>query len=179
MSIFACTHVPTCLLLDSKASEMLVGIRIDDSDHSAIFFSARIHCIASSRAHTRSHAYAQWIWFEHARGFLACEAFWMLVGIHADVSDHHPIFKDTIPLQSLTIPFFDSRHIQGRPAMLRTRTAASPPKPSDTIVRLFFRILRMCDPITKPVNGLMCECMHTYAHTHVLTHAQTSVHMGK
>ena len=48
----------------------------------------------------------------------------MLVGIHADVSDHHPIFKDTIPLQSLTIRFFDSRHIQGRPAMLRTRTAA-------------------------------------------------------
>jgi hypothetical protein len=134
-------------------------------DHPAIFFRARIHGIASTRSHTTR---VTWIGFEHACGFLACEAFWMLVGIHADVSDHHPIFKDTIPLQSLTIPFFDSRHIQGRPAMLRTRTAASPLKPSDTVVHLFFRIPRMCDPITKPVSGLVCVCvcMHTYAHSH-------------
>ena len=91
----------------------------------------------------------------------------MLVGIHVDISDHPPIFKDIIPLQSLTIPFFDSRHIQGRPATLRTRTAASPLKPSDTVVHLFFRIPRMCDPITKPVSGLVCVYICTPMHIHM------------
>jgi len=58
---------------------------------------ARIHCIASSRTHTRTDTLT-WIGFEHARGFLACKACWMLVGIHVDVSDHPPILKGTIPL---------------------------------------------------------------------------------
>ena len=59
---FLRTHMcQMCLLLNLKASEMLV-------------------------AHTRTHTH-KWIRFEHARGFLAFKAFWMRAGIYVDVSD--------------------------------------------------------------------------------------------
>jgi len=171
---FLRTHMcQTRMLLDAKPSEMFVGVHVDVSDHRAIFPG---HEFLAWRHRTHRHT---WIGFQHARVFLACEAFWILAGIHVDVSVHPATLKGTIPLQSLTMQIFDNRHSQGRPPELCTRAAGSPLKPSDTVLLLFFRILRMCDPITKPVSGLvyLCVCMHTCTNTHASL-ARSSVHMG-
>ena len=59
----------TCLLLDSKASEMLVGTHADVLDHPAIFLGREFMALHQHALHTHT-----WIGFEHARGFLAYKA---------------------------------------------------------------------------------------------------------
>ena len=61
----------TCLLLDAKASEMLVGIQVDVSNHPAIFKGANsLHHIIT-RTHTRIHTHGSGlsihVYFLHVR----------------------------------------------------------------------------------------------------------------